>query len=420
MTRPLPARNRNFALVWLGQVLSQAGTRVYQIALLWWLLSRVPDDVRGLAGGAFLVVGALPGLLLFRLIGRLLDAVPSKRVLVRAELVAGLSVAVLVPFAAHDAVPVWAVYVVGLVVATCQAFVDPCLTKATPELVDEADIERAVGFETSTQPVANVAGAALGAALMGTLGLTGVIVLNAATYAVAAGCLLAARFRASSPPPETGAAPAERTSTRAFLRSLPGVGPLLACFAAANFFSTPTLLILPLYTRIVLHQGATTLAQLEAALWLGLLLGAFLAARIPVSGRTTRFGAVCIAGFAVFLGIPGLVTVHAVYLVVLLFAGLCLGVSNVKFVALFQQVVPDGQKGRFFAILTAAMSATFPVAFLAFGAIGDAVSPQWLCLGQAGGLAVVAVVLALRTDPAVPEAPAVPTEPVGAARDGVS
>jgi MFS family permease len=413
MSAPLIGRNRDFTLVWLGQVLSQAGTRVYQIALLWWLLTQVPGDVRGLAGGAFLVVGALPGLALMSVIGRILDSVPSRRVLLRAELTAGVAVAVLIPFAAHDAVPVWAVYVVGLVVATCQAFVDPCLTKATPELVAEADIERAVGFETATQPVANVAGAALGAALMGTLGFTGVIVLNAATYAVAAGFLAAARFRSTLDEHAAfGEEPVARQSTREFLRSLPGVGPLLACFAAANFFSAPTLLILPLYTREVLHAGSSTLAGLEAALWLGLLLGAFLAARIRVPGRTTRFGAVCIAGFALFLGVPGAAPSTIVYSAALVLAGLCLGVSNVKFVALFQQVVPDGGKGRFFAILTAAMSATFPVAFVLFGILGDAVSPQWLCLAQAAGLALVAATLALRHDPR-PAAKAV-TAPVPA------
>jgi len=32
-------RNRNFLLVWLGQVLSQAGTRMYQIAIMWWMLT---------------------------------------------------------------------------------------------------------------------------------------------------------------------------------------------------------------------------------------------------------------------------------------------------------------------------------------------------------------------------------------------
>ncbi|WP_188317057.1 MFS transporter [Solihabitans fulvus] len=400
---PLLLRNRDFALVWLGQVFAQGGTRVYQIGLLWWLLGQLPEHARGLASGAFLVVGALPSLLLVRPIGRLLDRAPSRRVMLRAELVACAVVTVLALFAFADSVALWAVYPVGLVLAVCQAVFDPCLSKSVPELVDEADIERAVGFEASTQSVANFAGAAFGAVLLATIGFAGAVALNAVTYALAAGCLWVARFRrvpaAAQGVAESGSGTGEPVGTWAFLGSLPGVRPLLGCFAAANFFATPTLLILPLYTRSVLHAGADTLSRLETALWLGLLVGAFAAGHVRVRGRTARFGAACIAAFALCLGVPGLVDASTAYLVALAVGGACLGMSNVKFTALFQRVVPDGVKGRFFAALQAAVSLTFPVAFLGFGALGDTVAPQVLCLVQAGGLVLVAGLLATMREP---------------------
>ncbi|MBP2471283.1 MFS family permease [Crossiella equi] len=386
----LLAHNRNFTLVWLGQVLSQGGTRLYQIALLWWLLGSLPEDTRGLASGAFLVMGALPPLLLVRHIGRFLDRAPSRAVMLRAELIACGVVTVLAVFASFDAVSPWAVYPVAIVLATTQAFFDPCLLKAMPELVEGKDIERAVGFGSSTQSVANFAGAAVGAAVIAGVGFAGAVWVNAATYAVAALCLLAAKFTPLPTAPGGAAAPASEGSTWSFLGSMPGVRPLLLCFAAANFFSAPTLLVLPLYTKLVLEQGAGTLAVLEAALWLGLLLGAFAAASIPTGDRVTRFGAGCIALFAVCLGVPGLLVNGWLYGVLLAASGVCLGVSNVKFTALFQAVVPNEVKGRFFAALQAAVSLTFPVAFLVFGAVGDAVSPQLLALAQAAGLLVVA------------------------------
>ncbi|WP_168200856.1 MFS transporter [Allokutzneria sp. NRRL B-24872] len=400
--RPLLLRNKNFALVWIGQVLSQGGTRIYQIALLWWLLGQLPENVRGVASGAFLVMGALPPLMLMRHIGKLIDRMPSRKVMLRAELTACAVVTVLAVFAWQDAVPVWSVYVVALIVAVCQAFFDPCLLKAMPELVEGKDVERAVGFGTSTQSVANFAGAAFGAVLLATVGFTGAVLINAATYAVAAACLYFARFTplpASPPPPPGEEAPQEHKSTWKFLGSMPSVRPLLVCFATANFFSAPTLLVLPLYTKLVLEREAGTLAILEAALWLGLLLGAFSAAHIPTAGRTVRFGALCIAAFGIFLAIPGLVANTVIYAVVLAFAGLCLGVSNVKFTTLFQMAVPNEVKGRFFAALQAAISSTFPVAFLAFGAFGDAIGPQLLTLVQGAGLLVFAFVLARVPEP---------------------
>ncbi|MFI6097097.1 MFS transporter [Lentzea sp. NPDC051213] len=381
---------RDFRLVWLGQVLSQGGTRLYQIALLWWLLEQMPPSSRGLAAGAFLVVGVLPSLTLVGYIGRVISRVPSRTVMLRAEAVAFLAASSLLLLGNP---PVWSVYVVGLVLATCQAFFDPTLMKALPELVPAADVPRAVGYGSSTQPVANFAGAAFGAVLLASVGFQGAIAVNAATYLISVACLLLARFA-----PAPGAASGER-GTWAFLGTLPGVKPVLLVFAGVNFFSTPTVLVLPLYTKSVLGAGAGALALLESAVWLGLIAGALLAPRIPVRGSVTSFGAVCVALFGVFLAVPGVVVSLPIYVVALALSGFCLGVCNVKFMTLFQQIVPAASKGRFFAALTAVLSFTYPVAFLSFGVFGDLLGAQVLVVAQGVGLLALGAVLARVREP---------------------
>ncbi|MDT7783232.1 MAG: hypothetical protein QOF58_1651 [Pseudonocardiales bacterium] len=380
---------RSFRLVWLGQVLSQGGTRLYQIALLWWLLEQMPASSRGLAAGAFLVVGVLPSLTLVGYIGRVISRVPSRTVMLRAEAVAFLAVSSLLLVGDP---PVWSVYVVGLILATCQAFFDPTLMKALPELVSAADVPRAVSYGSSTQPVANFAGAAFGAVLLASVGFSGAVAVNALTYLVSVFCLLMARF-ASVP-----GVPGER-GTWAFLSTLPGVKPVMLVFAGVNFFSAPTVLVLPLYTKSVLGAGAGSLALLESAVWLGLICGALLAPQIPVRGSITSFGAVCVALFGVFLAVPGVVVSLPVYVVALALSGFCLGVCNVKFMTLFQQVVPGAVKGRFFAALTAVLSFTYPVAFLAFGVFGDLLGAQVLVVAQGAGLLALGAILARVKEP---------------------
>ncbi|MGW6933969.1 MFS transporter [Lentzea sp. NPDC054927] len=380
---------RDFRLVWLGQVLSQGGTRLYQIALLWWLLEQMPASSRGLAAGAFLVVGVLPSLTLVGYIGRVISRVPARTVLLRAEAVAFLAVSSLVLLGDP---PVWSVYVVGLVLATCQAFFDPTLMKALPELVSPADVPRAVSYGSSTQPVANFAGAAFGAVLLASVGFSGAVVVNALTYLISVFCLLLARFES------VPGVPGER-GTWAFLGTLPGVKPVMLVFAGVNFFSTPTVLVLPLYTKSVLGAGAGSLALLESAVWFGLIAGALLAPRIPVRGSITSFGAVCVALFGVFLAVPGVVVSLPVYVVALVLSGFCLGVCNVKFMTLFQQIVPPAAKGRFFAALTAVLSFTFPVAFLSFGVFGDLLGAQVLVVVQGVGLLALGAVLSRVKEP---------------------
>ncbi|MFD0385201.1 hypothetical protein ACFQ2B_31990 [Streptomyces stramineus] len=67
--------------------------------------------------------------------------------------------------------PLPAAYAATLALATCQAFFDPCLTTSVPELVDDEDIEAATGFELSTQSLASLGGALLGALIVDRAGV---------------------------------------------------------------------------------------------------------------------------------------------------------------------------------------------------------------------------------------------------------
>lgn len=401
--RPLLLRNRDFALVWLSQVLSQGGTRMYQIGLLWWLLGRVEEGQRGLASGLFLLIAALPAVLLANRIGAVLSRTPSRSVMLRAELVAGGVVSLLAYCAMADLVATWAVYPVALVLAVCQAFVDPTLTKSVPEIVDEADVEEAVAFETATQSLANFGGAVFGAVVIDALGFVGVVILNALSYLLSSGLLYAARFRplplAAEPDAAVTPEP-QAASAWGFLSTMPFVRSVLVCFAVANFFASPVFLVMPLYTKLVLEADAAVLAQLEASLWLGLLIGAFSGRLVAGVRRIVWVGAACLGLYALAFALPGLVASQPVYMLSLAAGGWCLGLNNVKFVTLFQQLVPPAGKGRFFALLQAAVGFSFPMAALAFGLLGDHLSPQTLCLVQAMGLAAVAVALLTLREPA--------------------
>jgi hypothetical protein len=72
-------------------------------------------------------------------------------------------------------------------------------------------------------------------------------------------------------------------------------------------------------------------------------------------------------------------------------AGASLGITNVKFVTLFQRVVPGPVKGRFFATMQAIIGFSFPVAYMVFGYLGDLMSPSRVCLVQATGILLVAM-----------------------------
>ncbi|MFD8410264.1 MFS transporter [Streptomyces sp. NPDC059650] len=402
---PLVLRNRAFGAVWLGQVLTQGAVRMFQVGVSWWLVAYAVQDAGGLASGLFMAVCTLPAVALAPLVARTVGRFAHRSVLRTAAAAAGAAAAGLALWAQGSGLPVAAVYGAALALATCQAFFDPCLTTSVPELVDDADIESATGFELSTQSLAGLGGALLGALAVDRAGVAGLAAGCAAAYLLAAVLVATARFRTAAAAHAAAAAgggagadgPAavagQRRTLRGILGELPYVRRILVCFTAANLFTAAVFVVIPLYTRSVLRGGGGTVALLEASLGTGALIGAFTGTRVP--GRPAVAGAYCLGLMAVALALPGLAPLRPVFAGCLVVAGWCAGAVSVRFVALFQRLVPAADKPGFFAVMQAVLGASLPVASLVFGSAGDHLSPQTLCLVQGIGLLPAACALAL-------------------------
>lgn len=391
------ARNPSFLLLWLGQICSQSGGRMYQMAMIWWLLGS-GSDAAGRLVGTFMVMTAVPSLLLVKVIGRVVDRTRSQQVLVGGDLAAALTVGLVAVVLAKETLPLWFAFVAGLVAATLQAFIDPTLNKSVGEVLPPEDTESGVALLASTQSLANFAGAVAGAILIDWVGIPGTALLAAGGYLFSALCSSLARFRYALPP--TAAAEGDSTSGWAVLDEYPLLKPLLIGFGLINFFSTPTLVVLPLYTKLTLQATASTLGRLEACLWVGLLAGTVCAKWIDFGWSRVRLGAVCLFVFGACLATPGIVTSTLVYQVALFVGALALGVNNVKFITLFQEVVAAEKKGRFFALMQAAISFTFPISYFLFGWLTDLLSPPQVCLLQGAGVMALAVGFSRLGEPA--------------------
>ncbi|MFJ3175073.1 MFS transporter [Streptomyces roseus] len=433
--RPLVLRNRAFGTVWLGQVLTQAGVRMFQVGISWWLISEAASADGGLAAGLFMAVSTLPAVVLAPLVARAIARFAHRSLLRTAAGGAGAASAALAVWAGASELPVAAAYAAALALASCQAFFDPCLTTSVPELVDDADIEAATGFELSTQSLASLGGALLGALVVDAAGVAGLAAGCAAAYGTAALLIATVRFRTAAHPAAdadadadaegdaagdaAGGQDAPRRTLRRLLGSMPYVRGILLCFTAANLFTTAVFVVMPLYTASVLHGDGATVALLEASLGAGTLVGSFTGARVP--GRPAVVGTACLGAMAAALAVPGLIAARPVIAGSLLLTGWCVGVIGVRFVALFQRLVPAADKPAFFAVMQAVLGATFPVASLLFGFLGDHFSAQTLCLVQAAGLVPAALALALLPghsrpagEPADLPAGVPPGEPAGA------
>lgn len=382
----LVAKNRDFGALWMAEVLSQCGLRMAQIGLLWWLVSRNAGS-EGRWAAAFLLSGALPAVLGVKAIAMIVDRFSAKRVLASAESAAAAVLCALAFSLMRDALSEWILLGCGFLLASCQAIINPSLNKAIKQVVSEEDVPSAVAFVAATESMANFGGAVAGALLIEVIGVLGAVTVSAVGYALSASCNATIRYRYGIAARSDELAARAEESSSSFR---PILKKLLLMFGLVNFFGTPLLVVLPLYTRLSLGEGARTLSALEAALWGGLLAGSALSRKVFSRRRPIRSGALCLLAFGAAILVPGFWVSREAYLAALVLAGAAMGINNVGFLSLFQAIVEDRAKGRFFAELQGWVGFTFPVAFFVFGALVDAIGPPRVLLVQGAGVMLLA------------------------------
>jgi len=380
----------------VARVVSVGGDALSLVALM---LHVAATSGQALAVAALLLVGDLVPSLLSPLSGAIGDRFDRKRVMITCELVQG---AVLVVIAlALPALPLLlALVAVRSVVG--QVFV-PASRAAVPALVGEADLgtaNSALGFGTNG---AEALGPLAAAALLPLLGVRGVLLVDAASFLVAAGLLL--RLPALPATAVPSAVPAEGPSTlvgeaRAglgYLWSHRALRIILLGYCGvvlANGIDDVALVVLGTDD---LRAGQAGVALLLGGVGIGLLVGYALLAQ---GARRLSMTVLLVVGFAVSsVGnlLTGLAWAVAVAFALQTVRGLGIAAMDVASNTLLQRIVPDHLLGRVFGNLYGAIGVAAGLSYLGGGLLLDATSAPFtfVAAGTAGALvtAVVAVTL---------------------------
>ena len=181
---------RGFTALLVAETVSTAGTRMSQLALPWLVLTTTHDPVRtGLVGLAEIA----PYVVLQILGAPLVDFLGGRRVAVTGNLIAAAAmgaVPVLWGTGHHQLLPL-----LGLVFAAgvARGPADSGTRVMIPPVTATAGvgIDRGVALVEGASRTASLLGAPVGGVLIGVLGAANVVAVDAASFAVAAGLLLA-------------------------------------------------------------------------------------------------------------------------------------------------------------------------------------------------------------------------------------
>ena len=345
-------RNRNFSLLWVGQLVSLFGERIHTVALGFLVFEATGGSA--LEVGITFAAGAIPNVLLGPLAGTLVDRWDRRITMAVCDMVRAILL-LAVPFALQ--VDVSLVYVMAFLIATVTLLFRPAKTAVIPAVVEERDLVTANSMSSVADTAADLigyplAGLIIGGALLDSLEIA--FVLGASTYLVSAVLIWAMEVPKQDlidTPMRLRSIWQEMVEGWNFLRRQVELFSNTIISTVAQLAVGAEIVATIPYTQQVLRTSAsmpaeTAYALLLTAIALGSVIGGIAVGAI---GPRIRKGPMTIAGFVgmgLSLVAAGLVTDPLVAIGIFFFTGLFNMLFIIPTITLFQQLTPQRLMGR--------------------------------------------------------------------------
>jgi MFS family permease len=184
-------RQRNFALLWSGALISELGSAMLYIALPFYVFLHTGST---LATGGMVVAEIVPSLLLGSITGVLVDRWDRRRTMIVCDLMR--AVLILLLLVAPPADNLWLLYIVATGESVVSLFFGQADAALLPSVVPGDKLVQANALSQLSGNIIRLAAPALGAAVLATAGLPALVWLDSASYAISAVALVLLRLSA--------------------------------------------------------------------------------------------------------------------------------------------------------------------------------------------------------------------------------
>ena len=342
----------SFALLSLGQMLSQIGSIMVSLGLMFWAYE-ITGRATELAMLGFFTL--LPPVLFGPLAGAVIDRCRRKTLLIACDLLAGLGAVIVLCLLSAGSLRIWHLYALSFASALFGTVQGPAFLASATMMVPKRHYARASGLMSLSGNVSAVVSPGLGGVLFAVIGLRGLLLIDFATMLFAVVSLLLVRI----PEPDRSDVSAQGNGLAGLLDSVrAGLAFLLrrrellrvlVLFAVGNVFAS---VYETLYRALILARtdgSEIAMAMTQSMIGIGgiaaaVLVSLFGSPRRKMYGMLTAFalGGLCRAVFGANVGLPVLATCALLSTLFFTYAGSC---SN----AFWQSKVPPALQGRVLA-----------------------------------------------------------------------
>lgn len=385
-------RERNFFLLWLGQIISQFGDRLNQMALIAIVYYKKPDSPFELA--KFFSFTVIPSFIVSPIAGAFIDRWDKKRTMVTCDILRGLIVLV-IPIAFLNLTPSFPIYTAVFMIFAVSCFFLPARLAMIPDLVSKDKLLAANSLFTVTGMIGAIFWFVVGGILVEILKLRGSLYLNSVIYILSAlAIIFIARKKMHAEPRQNvgESVDLEKIIKTSLLKEIKDGFDYLRHHREAKFaFNVLFILMAGVGASyavvIVFIQQAMGSVTKDLGL-LGFFLGGGFFAGSMLYGKfghrlpkaKTIFGCLVLAGAAMFFFTALLKWTQsfAFASAVAAVLGIAIAPIGISTNTLIHEVTHENMRGRIFSSLGIAMNFAFLIFMLAAAKLAEYIDRSWI------------------------------------------
>jgi len=386
-------RHRDFRLFWSGNLLSNIGTWMQNIAQGWLVLTLTNSafwlGVVGFAASAPILVFALiGGVIADHVDKRKLLMVTQSAMMVFAFIMAGLTL---------WKINVYEIVLLALGTGIAMSLNTPSYQALVPQLVPREDLTNAIALNSAQFNMSRVVGPTLGSFAMALVGIAGNFFLNGLSFLAVIVALTRIRYRQPAVSQE-GHLWQKLKEGFSYVFHHGKISSLVVLVGIGSLLAVPYLTFVPYFARDVLHRDERGLGILMACSGVGSFFGAVTIAyfthirrrgKFVVRGGAGLFAAIIAFTFSRNFWLSGLFLMAAGYLMIIM-------VATIN--SLLQHLAEDHMRGRVMSIYSTAFLGLPPIGCLIAGSLSRLITPAHAIAGMASValVATLAVFMGMR------------------------
>lgn len=361
--------NKDFFLLWQGQLVSYLGDVIYSFALSFWVL-----NVTGSTAlmGILQAASMAPRLIIGPFAGVLVDKWDRKKIIVIADVIRGVLSTFIGIAALSGFLEVWMVFVVGVVTSVCSAFFNPAITSVKPDIVDKSKLVKANSVTSLAQAGASSLGSAVSGVIYVVVGAPYMFLFDGISY------LFSAFTEMFISIPNIKRNNGEVTfiedfkSGLSFVWNFKALRNMFIISCGLNFFfNAAFVLMLPLFNEAS-YLGAEKYGFLMAMSSVGMIIGSGLLSVVNIKNNKRYL--IIVGTFLPMAMLFLLIPIVNNYYIILAVATISFALNimgNTIFDSVLMTIIPEEKRGKVFALINTFSMGLTPLGLAVGGILGE-------------------------------------------------